>query len=525
MLFCHILVNLGTSQRITGYLLMFNKVFIGIDFFKNGAHLALIKHTPSPQIVFLKTFIDSDKKQLYNKILFLLKKYPEALISTAPLEKDILTRSLNIQALSLSEIEDSLPFQAEPYLPFPMEDGLFDFQLFHKKDTNSYITLFAAEKSSIQRQIDILQKNGILCENISPKSVAISAANYFITDQKRLVLNFYIGLENSSLILSKAGIVVKNLNININTSQISDKEGFINFLLELSKNLAALRQQTSVPAQIEFIICGNCDSIASKITIINATLDLKTTVANLEGVHDVHSYYISLGLALNASRSNPCKKVNFAKEPLLQKFPWLRLRNFLTKYTLLTLLFSTSIFALGQATLWQKTISLKQRYLNLTKRVGYDMNSFKNEKIVPKNIEKATTLEILVELDRLEKKLNENGKLFELLPSVPRVSDYLAWLTSHPAIYQKEQERALISIESTSYRLVKFPSISKRKDIYQAKVDITFKASSSRAARELHQQLLDNKGFIDQKKGLKWTSSNRLYKTSFFLKNKSVRSI
>jgi len=115
---------------------------------------------------------------------------------------------------------------------------------------------------------------------------------------------------------------------------------------------------------------------------------------------------------------------------------------------------------------------------------------------------------------------------FPLLPQTPRVSDVLAWLSIHPQVIGDKQgkaaEKARIVLESLHYKMVKRPEQNKEKERYQVKIDLEFSAPIPRYAREFHDSLLTPNDFVDSTEEIKWNVEREKYRTSFFLKDKTV---
>ena len=125
----------------------------------------------------------------------------------------------------------------------------------------------------------------------------------------------------------------------------------------------------------------------------------------------------------------------------------------------------------------------------------------------------------------LEKEIKEAPDFIALNPNVPRVSDVLAWLTTHPNVgfemVPEKNEDASILIENFNYALVKRPEEKKRDLKYQVKIDLEFTSPSPKSAREFHDALIAPNEMVDLKGEIKWSSTRGKYKTSFYLKDKT----
>lgn len=121
----------------------------------------------------------------------------------------------------------------------------------------------------------------------------------------------------------------------------------------------------------------------------------------------------------------------------------------------------------------------------------------------------------------LEEEIKKTSNEMALHPDVPRVSDLLAWLSSHPNIVIGGDDPKAISLESLAYSMVKRPEKGKLKEHYQVRVDLEFSAPSPTMARELHDALLTPNAFIDPKTELKWSVHRGHFKATFFLKDRT----
>ena len=101
----------------------------------------------------------------------------------------------------------------------------------------------------------------------------------------------------------------------------------------------------------------------------------------------------------------------------------------------------------------------------------------------------------------------------------------LAWLAQHPVIaYQDEAGQWLsrLKIENFSYVMVKRPVQSKKQEKYQVKIELELSSSTPKWAREFHDALIAPNDWVDPKSEVKWSSNRGKYKTSFYLKDKTL---
>ena len=105
------------------------------------------------------------------------------------------------------------------------------------------------------------------------------------------------------------------------------------------------------------------------------------------------------------------------------------------------------------------------------------------------------------------------------------MSDILGWLSRHEAIVgldEKGETEHRLQIENFSYVMVKRPQQGKKQEKYQVKVELEFTSPKPKWAREFHDALINPNDWVDPKAEVKWSSNHGKYKTSFFLKDKTV---
>ena len=116
-------------------------------------------------------------------------------------------------------------------------------------------------------------------------------------------------------------------------------------------------------------------------------------------------------------------------------------------------------------------------------------------------------------LSQWKQSLASQTRPFPYLLSVPKVSDVLAWLSTHPQLLLHTG----IEIQKVHYSLVQYPKLQQAGLPTQAKVDLEFTASTPTAARAFHDALLRGEGPVDAKQKVAWTVHQNVYHTSFYL--------
>jgi hypothetical protein len=121
-------------------------------------------------------------------------------------------------------------------------------------------------------------------------------------------------------------------------------------------------------------------------------------------------------------------------------------------------------------------------------------------------------------LQAWESSLKGNPQTFALVPNVPRVSDLLSYLSTHPGLVTAEGElKEGVECERVHYSLTKYPKVGDLSSPYVAKVELEVSMGVAQVAREFHELLLKGDVLVNGKKEVAWQGHNKIYHTSFEL--------
>jgi type IV pilus assembly protein PilM len=253
----------------------------------------------------------------------------------------------------------------------------------------------------------------------------------------------------------------------------------------------------------------------------------------------LQDYAIPIGLALTALPKVK-DQINFRQNEFAYSNPWKRYKKPIAIYMALCCLLAFFLYLFGETWIGYHEDKLKEEYGKILQVMNKSYHSFEEEyeqknptvkrfedTIIP--LKNLTRQELIERLNALEKELQGAPDIFPLLPNTPRVSDVLAWLSTHPNVVLKTTEQThetndqtLLQIESFSYALVKRPELSKKQERYQVKIELEFSSPTPKLAREFHDALITPNDFVDPKGEIKWNSNRGKYRTSFFLKDKTI---
>lgn len=478
--------------------------------------------------------------------------YPHAALITSLATSQLLIKEVEIPIAKGKKIEALLKFQAEPLLPYPIDQALLAFSFNQRIEDKLLFTLFATRHDFVRKHLDQFEADGIEPQVVSCIPAALAAFNQILEAPPGAKWIGHFAQEGTTLLLLINGKIAgchftskgqkECLEGLAKDLSYSSEEAYRFFLAEanfssfrkekypclmkfiqewqseVAKILLAFHLEHSESPQ-DLILCGEIASLPH----FEQLLDLEY----LPQIHKPHSpifsqldsrklqqFAVAIGLALQALPSSE-EQVNFLQGELspCQPFAFLK-KNFVIYYALCFLLTLLLFFA-GQQFLNQKELELENKA-----RVILSIYHFQDEDI---DTDGLTTKEKAEEI--LAHSLKSPVFLYPLFPQIPRIQDFLGWFESHAALSNlfkegiEEQQPAVI--ERLSYQLVKKPSKKKPKEPYRAKVEVEFKAGSSSLGREVHEILLKAPEMIDLKEGVQWSCHATLYRTSFFLKDKT----
>lgn len=483
---------------------------------------------------------------------------------------DCLVRPLHVPVKKDSDVNDALAFQAEPLLPFPLEEAILDWIKIEQDNKGTQATFTAVKKETVARVLKSSEEIGLDPEIISNNGSALAAyAKQFVkTDQPHLVA--HIGDERSLFALVHKGKLIASQGSKITLKEIikafeaefkADNQEAID---EAFKNLELKHLDNKYPHLSAALIEARLDMTRNIFglaklmkgepvdeALITGSIarypNLKAYFLSEVGKQEIHPeisesialskedlacFALPLGLALQGVDTS--SQINFRQGPFAYSKPLKRILKPILLYGASCLALSIALFFLGSSYFSYRENTLRQEYVSLLESVNKTYQAgesdFAGVKESPEtyeaiDVKKLDIHDIERRLDKLEKEIKEAPDFIALNPNVPRVSDVLAWLTSHPnvgfVLMPTKNEEPMILIENFNYALVKRPEEKKRDLKYQVKVDLEFTSPSPKVAREFHDSLISPNDMVDPKGEIKWSSTRGKYKTSFYLKDKT----
>lgn len=513
------------------------------------------------------TQTDEAVKLLYNEpdSIELKKLIDQYLVVTGLPGSDVLVRRMRLKLTQEDDIEAAFEFQAEPQLPYAVDDAVLDKILIEKQDNGSSIVFLAAKKEQIQKQIDFCQSLKFDPEVITTEPVALANLLALCADPAEAEFAVHVGKNSTLCILVKDKKLIAShevqagweslqeglledkgtdlFGIDLETLSLESHPHFFAALEALQKgilwNYMALMKETKSKESPLLYVAGEGANLLHFPELLAADLGIRLGLFNIPShscsLQEFHKFSLPIGLALSAQNSTPLM-INFRKKELVYATPWKRFLKHLYVFGASALGLAIALYAFGASYYHYKENGLKSKFLSLLTLSQKPFETFESQYEAKFAAERGgDTLFTINELDAagisrrldyLEKEVRSVPDNYPLFPQTPLVSDVLAWITTHPTLTcspdaKEGDECPSFMIDIFQYSMVKRPELNKKNEKYQVKIDLEFSTSSPRLAREFHDALITPNDFIDPKGEIKWNATKGKYRTSFFLKDKT----
>lgn len=522
----------------------------------------------SPSEFVKPLYIENQKQQL-------LELSHKNLVVTALNAQEILVRPLDLKIKKNKDIDAILTFQAEPLLPYPIENALVDKIVVSKDKEGSKLSILAVRKDHLAHHIQQWNSLDIEPEDITATPAALALFAKFFSSVEGPLYVLHLGRVNSLCILVEKGILlaaqsipkgIDNIaeilaaeqkidtdeahqrlsKIQFQDSQINDSPALLEAVeslrLDITRTIFALAKQSKGRDVPEILLTGDGSSLNNLTNHLCRPLN-KVLLAPQELPHfamsstELQHFALPIGAALSALPG--CQEqINFRQNEFAYPAPWKRLKQPVAFYLILCFGIAIALVLFGKAYLSYQETELKRQYLELLNVMNKPYTEFEKEyanktspgrdssTAEPANIQSLTQDEIKSRLNFLEKELQSMPQSYPFQPNVPLVSDVLAWISTHPNVVGKtppgEKNPPALQIENFTYTMLKRPELAKKQERYQVKVELEFTSPTPKMAREFHDALIAPNDIVDSKGEIKWNSNRDKYRTSFYLKDKTV---
>lgn len=460
----------------------------------------------------------------------------ECLVSGLELH-EVVFRSLTVPLKSAAKVLDALPFQLEALLPFPSEQCIACPVLKSSDAHTTAVSLIATSKEILNKHIAECAAAGIHPDRVSCAPVALFRLSQFLFPEHSDLLFFHFGTHKTSCIAIQEGKIVLSQSMRLGKADLlealratypdktqHERELLLSgpanplsplglfleqFASELERFSVFIREKigmSSELAPIHWALIGEWTSsfALSEIWIKhfgNGSLSLDNPAV---AENALHTHGLAIGYALDALKSDG-NSIQFLQGEFAPKRHVALRKKRVLSFTLGCMALSAVIALCSAFALKKKTRALSDKmhsYFSVAKELSIDA--------------------IEEELLKAEQMLQKQKNGFPFILTLPKVSDVLAWLSTHPSFATEEGfPKEGIAIKNFRYQLVKFPTVENASIPYQGLIDIEFTASTPRLAREFYDALLKGDSIVNSKRDVKWSAHGTVYSAQFEL-NKSA---
>ncbi len=512
-----------------------------------GVLLALKGRSPCVERAFCVKLVmeESGLPQHTNPLISLTPSIPsgilnDALIVTGLNNEETLVRSLEVKLSKPKDVDAVLLFQAEPLLPFALDNAIIDRQFLGLEEGASQLTVFASRKDRLQAHLESYQGLGIEPEAVSCYPAALAAFAKLTVDTSLPIFILHLGRENAVCLLTHQGCVVASHALSPGIADllpyISESPDFEEIAaqqdhpaasalealrLSVGRTLYALTKQSQGEQIPHVLVTGEGAVIGNLATYLCTSFSKKNLAAKtIPGcsLEDLVRFAIPIGLSLGGL-SGSTNTLNFRQAELAYPHPWKRLKKPVGLYFVACLGIALLVTLVGHFRSNYELHDLREQFGKLLVSIGKSYEIFEadyhkaTDSPSATSFAKLSAIDIKNRIDLIRERVQNTPLTFPLQPNTPRVSDILAWIASHP--------KARIQIESFSYNMVKRPDKSKPKEHYQVRVEMEFSSPDAKLARDFYDALVAPNDFVDSKGEVKWTYAQGKYRISFFLKDKT----
>ncbi|MBS0653689.1 MAG: hypothetical protein JSR39_09250, partial [Verrucomicrobia bacterium] len=500
---------------------------LGLIAENNLVKTALLKEEKGNiSLEFVKSFFSSDSlvKQLY--ISMPLPENGTFYTATALNPQDVLFRALSLPISDRKKALAALPFQLEGIIPFPLDEANIAASLTQMGKEAFSISLFAARDSAISSHLEWAQSLQIEPDCISCTPIAIYRLCRWLFPHENAFTMFHFGDTKSSCVISLKDEISLTQTLHFGHQDFlsalakdlpekSIDEIILiaqepSLLAGLSEPLTHFNQvQERVQKELERLFCylesKNATSQNPNWIVLGdrypsfsySSFFPKACLTDLSALSMpasiVHEYAIPIGTALDALAHDK-HTVQFLQGKWIPKRQTEKRKKKAVRFAALCAASALLMGVGGHMLLKKKENALSQQLINCL-----PPTMAKNP---PQSIEEWEET-----LWQWESSLNAQKLPFPFLPTVPTVSDVLAWLSSHPALSSPEGgKKEGVDIKSFRYQLYKHPKLGEAGGVYAAKVDLELTSATPRLAREFHDALLKGDRIVNAKKEIKWNA-------------------
>ncbi|MCG6972854.1 MAG: pilus assembly protein PilM [Desulfobacterales bacterium] len=163
----------------------------------------------------------------YIRELFKTSKLKEKNVAISIGGYSVIVKKINVQTMTEDELQESIHFEAEQYIPFDISEVNLDFQILGESEHNPNqmnVLLVAAKKEMINEYIDLVQSAKLRPRIIDVDAFALqNIFESYSTSENENIALIDIGASKTSLNILKNNISEFMRDVSLGCDQINDK--------------------------------------------------------------------------------------------------------------------------------------------------------------------------------------------------------------------------------------------------------------------------------------------------------------
>ena len=139
-------------------------------------------------------------------------------------EANVFTRVITYPKMSSKELNSSIIFEAEQYIPLPLDEVNYSFQIIDDEaveEGKMSVLLVAAKKTILQKYVDILKKADLQPRGIEPETLALQRSLYNNPTAIGASIIVNMGAQSSQIIISYKGFGRFTRSVNVGGETMS----------------------------------------------------------------------------------------------------------------------------------------------------------------------------------------------------------------------------------------------------------------------------------------------------------------
>lgn len=391
--------------------------------------------------------------------------------------REVLIKNLTIPLKGEKEIRAAFEFQVEPILPYPLDKCIVDYVKSQEKEQGSSLTCFSIKKETLAKYLKLFSFEPNF---VTTTSLAIAALVEELPSSSDPFFFVHIGKEEGTFALFEKGKIL--------SARFFDKER-----MEAEKTFLAMSTlYKNKKIEIVYLISEDDEWTKILLEITGKKVELPTFPNLPLSEENLKKYGLSIGIALASAKKLP----NFRQKEFNSPFSFQKFKKPILVSTLLLATLFGSFFTLGNLYVNKKREEVFSRF-----------------RVLLKEEEPTSLYEMESRLQDFQKKTRESPDLYPLVPIVPKISDFLAWITAEfPNVFK---------IEDFRYQIAKRPDFTNKDEPYTVMIDMTVTIDNASVAEAIRTLLSAANPFVDNKKEFGWEIEKGKYHATFYLKDKT----